>query len=476
MTASSWRRVNLLAACDSPDLFGVKLFPAQRELLAEFEECGNAVWALGRQGGKSLMASIVCLHNALFRPDLDALMRRRRIRWAMAVATNLDQAMNLIDSARAIVSESPLLKALVVKDTSDTLTFDLGDGYRSGIRAWPCSSRGVRGFTSSCIVMDEAAHFVDSQDGYQAAEKVYAALRPTTIIFKERAQVLVISSPNGMTGFFADRFQRARDSAGWDARQLATSQVRPDLDAAYLEELRAEMPETFDAEYMAMFESGGDVFFDLSRFEPLAGELPATPGEGEAWIAGLDPAFSSDAFGVALVGRREGGFVLGPVEAIAPERPKGRRWSFEEKRAAEDRMIARVAKRCSTYAAAAWLDQHQSAAIEQRLREAGVSARTVGMTADVKYAAFRELRDRLYDGTLRVPNDERLLQELAAVRFKHGSPPKIVLPRSSRGHCDAVQALAVAVYKLRHIPLRTTPRRELRRPRPITAGVLGMRP
>jgi hypothetical protein len=58
---SAGRRVGLVAACDDQRLFGIRLHPKQRELLEGLEHAPNAVWACGRWGGKTILASIVCL-------------------------------------------------------------------------------------------------------------------------------------------------------------------------------------------------------------------------------------------------------------------------------------------------------------------------------------------------------------------------------------------------------------------------------
>jgi hypothetical protein len=158
-------QVGLLQACDESRLFAVKLHPKQRELLAMLEHAPNAVWACGRRGGKTMLCSIVCLYDCLFRQDLDDLVRPGEVRYSVAVATNVEQARVLIRSAKLIVDGSRVLSRLLVSATADELLFDLGDGTRTGLRAFPCSSRGLRGYPISTAVMDEAAFFVTTDRG-----------------------------------------------------------------------------------------------------------------------------------------------------------------------------------------------------------------------------------------------------------------------------------------------------------------------
>jgi hypothetical protein len=83
-----------------------------------------------------------------------------------------------------------------------------------------------------------------------------------------------------------------------------------------------------------------------------------------------------------------------------------------------------------------------------RARELGLKTTVWGMTRERKHDAFKELRDRLYTGGLVLPDNAALLDEMRRVKLKLGQGgPQIILPRSSRGHCDMVQALALAVAK-----------------------------
>jgi hypothetical protein len=139
-------------------------------------------------------------------------------------------------------------------------------------------------------------------------------------------------------------------------------------------------------------------------------------------------------------------FVRGAMGPLA-------RLSRERKRSATDRVMAEVAKLCRDYHATVYTDQHESQAVTARLREKGLVASVVAMTRETKYLAFRELRDRLYDGSLVLPENLALFDELARVQSKivEGSPyPKIILPRSAHGHCDMTQSLALAAFQTRY--------------------------
>jgi hypothetical protein len=109
--------------------------------------------ALGRRSGKTLLAALIALWFCLLRPELAAHVRRRERRYAVAVATNLRQSRLFVQAARSIVEASPLLAGLVESATDDEIRFRNG----TALAAFPCTSRGGRGWPVMCLLMDEAA-------------------------------------------------------------------------------------------------------------------------------------------------------------------------------------------------------------------------------------------------------------------------------------------------------------------------------
>jgi hypothetical protein len=170
--------------------------------------------------------------------------------------------------------------------------------------------------------------------------------------------------------------------------------MNPTVSAAFLARERARDPNGFRGEYEAQFVGSGAAYLDPDRIEDAVerpGEL--LPEQGRGWVAGLDPAFSSDPFGLALVGRDprdQNRLVLGLARAWKPARRRS--GSFEERREVEDAVLAEVAEVCRRYGASVVTDQFAAPAVVDRLRRAGLNVRTEPMTATSKTAAFGELR------------------------------------------------------------------------------------
>lgn len=452
----STARSGLLAACDDPRGFAVALWPFQRKLLRAVERGPRMhVVAAGRRSGKSTSAALVLLWDCLLRPELTAKVRPGERRYSVAVATNLRQARLIVAAARSIVERSPTFRPLLEVATDDELTFRNG----TALTAFPCTARGSRGWPISALLLDEVAHFVDSE-GNSAAESVWQALVPSTLQFGDDARVIVSSTPYGMDGLFASLYQQASSGELRDARShhATTAQANPTITADVLAAEEARDPETFRSEYEAAFVGGGAAYLDADRIADavtLPGEL--SPEQGTGWVAGLDPAFSSDPFGLAIVGRQridmryEGvdvpRVVLGLARSWRPSKRKP--LTFEHRRENEDAVLAEVAAVCLQYGARVVTDQYAAQPIVAYLRRRGLSVRTVPMTATSKSEVFAALRAKLNTGTLDLYENSDLLAELRRLRTKFSAgSASVVNPRVGGSHGDLAQALALAVAEI----------------------------
>lgn len=440
--------VGLLDACDDPAIFGVPLTPDQRVRLEAVERGPRMhVWAVGRRGLKTTTDAYVGLWSCLLRPELRAKLRPGERGYAVAIATNLRQARLLIQAALAVVERSPLLSPLIENVTEDELTFANG----TALTAFPCTSRGGRGWPVFTLILDELAHFTDIEGSNIAAEQVVRALLPATAQFGDDARVIASSTPWGTDGAFAELYAKAESGELADAyaHHATTAQANPTIDPAFLAAEEARDPESFKSEYLAMFVGSGGAFLDaenVSACVTLAGDLD--PGDADDWVAGLDPAFSSDPFGCVLVGRdRSDSRRLLVGRARSWEPPRYRPVSLDESREVEDTVLAEVASVLRHFGARAVTDQFKSAGVVERLRRYGLNVRAVPMTAPTKDAAFGFLRGRVNEGSVELPEHPDLLRELRAIRTRYAAGrSSVVLPRIGGSHCDLAQSLAIAVY------------------------------
>ena len=441
--------VGLVAACDDPQLFGFPLWPRQREILEAVEEGPRLhALALGRRSGKTSLAALVGLWSCLLRPELLDRLRPGERGYAVAVATNLRQARLLVQAALAVVQRSPLLSPLVESVSDDELTFANGTTFA----AFPCTSRGGRGWPVFYLALDELAHMVDAEGSNVAADTVVRAMLPATAQFGDAARVLACSTPWGSDGAFAELYAKAESGELPDARahRATTAETNPTIDPDYLAAEQRRDPDGFRAEYLAEFVGSGGAFLDADNVQAAVTlERDLDPSDAEGWVAGLDPAFSSDPFGCVLVGRALGDprrLVVGRVRSWEPLRRRS--LSLEEARTVEDATLAEVAALCRHFGARAVTDQFKAAGVADRLRRFGVPVTVHPMTAPTKDSAFGFLRARVNEGSVELPEHPLLIRELRAIRTRYSAGrSSVVLPRIGGSHCDLAQSLALAVYE-----------------------------
>jgi hypothetical protein len=431
-------QAGLVEACDNSELFGVELTPRQRELLAEVE-AGDLlhVWALGRRAGKTLLAALIGLHFCLFRDDLAACVRRRERRYAVAVATNQRQARLFVAAARSVAESSPMLAGMVKSSTDDELVFRNG----TALSAFPCTSRGGRGWPVMCLLLDEAAHMLDG-DSNPAAENVYRSLAPSVAQFGSDARVLVASSPFGVDGFFADLFGIVEKGDLPDATfaQHSTLAMRPGFASAALELERRRDPDGFRAEYLAEFVAAGGAFLDPGRVQDaVARNVELRPGQVVSPLAAVDLGFVRDSSALVIVGRdRKQSERLRMVLA--------RTWSPKVGPLGFGPTLDEIADVCIAHGVGRVLcDQFAATPAVEHLTRRGLSATSVATTAQSKSEMFTSLKTRIYGGSLELRDDPELLAELRRIEtVTTPGAATVRIRRLGSSHGDLVTALALA--------------------------------
>ena len=323
-------RRGLVAACDDPRLFGFELWPRQRELL-EAVEVGPRihVWAVGRRSGKSTLAALTCLWDCLLRPECDAMVRPGETRFSVAVATNLSQARLIVNAARSVVERSPVLAGLLAGQTEDELRFALPSGAKTCLRAFPCSSRGGRGWPISCLVQDESAHFLTESDGDRTSDRIWSALTPSTAQFGDLARIIVSSTPYGESGLFATLFDRASKGEIEDAvaTHLTTAEVNPTIGETFLAQEQGRDPDSFASEYLARFVGSGDTFIDFERVALLGAPVAGPRTLRVGWPAWTRRSARTRLAWLWWAARRTAGWLSARCWPYGPRASSRARWT-----------------------------------------------------------------------------------------------------------------------------------------------------
>src|SRR5262249_10503599 len=143
------------------DELQLQLYPGQRELAEEYdhEHPELASLRLGRRSGKTTLAAAIALHDCTAN-SYPGCTRPGEIRYCLLVSVGERQAtMAAMSCVKTLINNSRSLRQLVAAETEQEVQFR----NHTAIRVLPCSARSTRGLPASLVILDEHAHFVDSE-------------------------------------------------------------------------------------------------------------------------------------------------------------------------------------------------------------------------------------------------------------------------------------------------------------------------
>lgn len=211
---------------------GISLDPWQRAVLTTAAR--DILLLCARQTGKSTVAGLLALHQAIYEPGSLVLV----------VSPSERQSKRLLKTVRrhygAVRSIAPSVSEVM-------LTLELRNG--SEIHALPGSEATLRGFADvDLILIDEAARVEDA---------LYASIRPMLAI--SRGTLIALSTPFGRRGWFHREWTEG--GSAWH-REKVTAYDCPRIDPAWLEQERASMGDWwFDQEFLCEFKDAIDSYF-----------------------------------------------------------------------------------------------------------------------------------------------------------------------------------------------------------------------
>jgi hypothetical protein len=211
---------------------GLALDPWQRDVLTTAAR--DILLLCARQTGKSTVAGILALHQAVYVPGSLVLV----------VSPSERQSKRLL---RTVRRHYGAVRALAPAVTEGQLTLELRNG--SEIHALPGSEATLRGFADvDLLILDEAARIADA---------LYSSVRPMLAI--SRGMLVGLSTPFGRRGWF----HREWDDGGpsWH-RAKVTAWDCPRISREWLEQERARIGSWwFEQEFECVFKDAIDSFF-----------------------------------------------------------------------------------------------------------------------------------------------------------------------------------------------------------------------
>lgn len=376
------------------NLLNLELWDKQSEILEEFWS-GNysiGVWALGRRSGKTLMSAVVATYAACMLSDAyKSFLRSGEKFYIVSVANTIDQAKIALQGVKDLINSSPILKPLIVRETSDTLELSNGAVFR----AMPASSRGGRGLAVPLLIFDEIGHALDTEGGNAAGSSLYQALSPSVAQFGKLGKILLLSSPWIQQGIFWDLFKQANSGnfSHIQVRQEPSWVMNPTLSPEFLEQEKARDPELFVIEYGANFSQSLSSFIS-SELVDLAinsdrGILPPIPKFRNQYYLALDPAKGNRDNYTACIGHYDNEFLV--IDLWHEFQPS---WSDGSKKQVNIAEVEDwILEKHKAYGfAQVVLDQYNSASTIQRLK-GKVKIEELTWSVISKTKAFSKLRE-----------------------------------------------------------------------------------
>jgi hypothetical protein len=195
------------------ELVGLELQPGQGRLVdlldSSFDRLQTVVVRKGRRSGVTVCAALVAgWCGTVLAPRFREHLLPGEEFAISIVATSREQAGVAFGFVRRFLAASPILAEQVVAETTDSLRLATG----CVIEAVPCSARSSRGRANGAVILDEAAHFVDS-NGNASLAAVVDALKPGLAQFGPLGLMLVVSTaqPPARHALTALRARRAAD-------------------------------------------------------------------------------------------------------------------------------------------------------------------------------------------------------------------------------------------------------------------------
>ena len=218
--------------------FNIKLNKPQQDMLALIEKNKFVFAAMSRQIGKSVLCKVLCT-KWLLEPN-------KEIGY---ITPSLKLAKKFFNDLTGIIPESLLVKSnasdLILQSvTGSTLYFYSAE-----------QGNRIRGVTFDYLVLDEAAFYKEDTG---ANHIWYSILQPTIKV--KGKKIVMVSTPNGQSGFWYDLIQKA--IKGQKGYAYIKRTIYDDSMCTDIEEIKNSTPDLmFRQEFLCEFIAGANSFF-----------------------------------------------------------------------------------------------------------------------------------------------------------------------------------------------------------------------
>ena len=293
---AAWRA--LLAA-----FYGLELTDDERNILeaitgraGSFLGAFAALWlVIGRRGGKSQIAALVALYQAVFH-DYRSKLSPGEVATVLCIAADRAQARTVMRYIQGMAAH-PMIAPMVKRQTETTIEFD----NRCVIEIGTASFRSVRGYTLAAVIADEIAFWFT--DGANPDREIIQAVRPALATLD--GKLIAMSSPYAKRGELWNVYKRhyGTDSDRVLVAQAPSRTMNPTLSQGVIDDALTEDYEAAQAEFMAQFRSDIAAFLDVELIDRATRHKPLEllPSSKLQYHAFVDPnGGGADEFTLAI--------------------------------------------------------------------------------------------------------------------------------------------------------------------------------
>lgn len=442
----SWRNWQAAVGC----LYGLEVPESQHDLIEDAtdrpaddvtsREYREALFLIGRRGGKSRVTAAVGCYEALFGGHERRIASGETGLVAICAITR-QQALIIKGYVSGLFRSTRLLRAQVAEETREGLK--LKNGIE--IRILTGTPQLVRGFTVVCAICDEICHFHLSELGkIRSADELVAALKPA--LLTTRGRLIAISSPHTPRGWPFHLWKRSWGVVGSPSLVWVspTIEMNPTVPLSAIHQELDEDPGRARSEYVTdrrrPWREDVEIFVSRELVESLIapGRLESVPREGVQYTAAVDVSGGRGDASVLSVGHRANGRIVQDLLNVvpAPHSPHAvcRRFAGDLQRYGVKTVQS---------------DQYAGEFVTQAFRNEGIRVEPA-LTASQTYA---EALPHLTSGMVVLVDNEQLITELSMLerRPRANGPDRIDHPTGAHDDvADATCKMIVAIGR----PLR----------------------
>jgi hypothetical protein len=273
------------------------------------------VWVrVGRRSGKSQLAAVIAVFLAVFRDWSDFVVPGESA-VVLVLASDRRQARVIFKYVRALLTNVPALKAMLIKETDEVLALDNG----IAIEIATANYRRVRGYAIIAAVCDEIAFWSPSPESANPDKEVLNALRPA---LQNRGFLYCLSSPYARRGalYEADINNWGKDESRVLIWRGTTREMNPTMPQEVIDEALARDPSAAAAEFLGQYRSDIESFLTRDVIDALIVpgrfELPPLNFHYHAWV---DPSGGSGDSMSLCIAHAEGSIAV--IDLLREVRP-----------------------------------------------------------------------------------------------------------------------------------------------------------